>query len=91
MDTLKIIEPPEHNYKLIVVPGERLNGQHVSDFKFLESKNKKYKIIDRIELMRGEFMPTVLIILSAGQFLTSEDVFKHYQKSNNIYFFLCET
>ena len=90
METLKIPHPPEHSYILIAVAGERLNGKPVSDFEFLESEKQKYKIIDRIELMKGEFMPTFLILMATGKFITSEDVFQAYNKSENLNFFICE-
>lgn len=89
-NTLQIPHPPTHSYILIAVAGERLNGKSVSDIRFLESEKGKYKIIDRIELLRGEFMPMTPMLLATGQFLTSGDVFKAYNKSNNLYFFVCE-
>ncbi len=88
--TLKIKPLISHDYKLIPVPSERLGKYFVSDFEFLESKNEKFKIIDVIEILRGQQIPTILTVLSIGQFLSSEDIFKIYKKSNKIYFFLCE-
>ena len=88
--TLQVPHPPEHSYILIAVAGERLNDKPVSDYEFLESDKQKFRIIDRVEILRSENIPTVLSILATGQFLTNEDVFKAYNKSNNLNFFLCE-
>lgn len=87
MSTLRIKEPPEHNYKLIVVAGERIETKEP---KFLESKKNKYKIIDKITIEKGEQIPIVLNLLSIGQYLDSDDVFKAYKKSNKIIFYICK-
>lgn len=89
-NTLQIPHPPDHSYIIIAVAGERLNGKPVSDYGFLESGKQKFKIIDRVELLRGVPIPTVLILLSTGKFLTSDDVFSAYRKSQNLNFFLCK-
>jgi len=88
--TLKIKPLISHDYKLIPVPSERFGKDFVSDFEFLESENEKFKIIDRIEILRGQQMPTILTVLSIGKFLSSEDIFKIYKKSKSINFFLCQ-
>ena len=89
-NTLQIPHPPEHSYILIAVAGERLKGKPVSDFRFLESDKGKFKIIDRVELLRGEQIPMILSVLATGKFLTSEDVFSAYKNSENLNFFLCQ-
>lgn len=85
-DTLQIPHPPDHSYVLIAVAGERF--EKIPGF--LESDKGKFKVIDRVELLRGEPIPTILSVLSTGQFLTSEDVFKVYTKSKSVNFFLCQ-
>ena len=89
-DTLQVPKPVEHGYLIIAVAGERIKTEMVSDLKFLQSGETKYKIIDRIEMLRGEFMPTTLMLLSSGKFITSKEYFSFYKKSKNINFFICQ-
>lgn len=87
MNTLQIPHPPDHDYCIIAVAGERLKGGKP---KFLESDKQKYRVIDQVETLRGEYIPTPLILMATGKFLTHEDVFSVYKKSNQIYFFICQ-
>ena len=86
-NTLQVKQPPEHGYRIIAVPGEKITG-HVSDIDFLEIENQKYEVVDRVEIMRGHFIPSILGLLSTGQYLASKDVFMKYNKSKNLYFFI---
>ena len=88
-NTLQVPKPPMHSYIIIAVPDEKIEG-HVSDIKILKSEKQEYKIIDRVQIMRGHFIPSILGLLSTGQYLTSKDVFTKYNKSNSLYFFICK-
>ena len=72
-DTLQIPKPVEHGYLIIAVAGERIKNEMVSDLKFLESGEQKYKIIDRVEFLRSEQMPIALILLSTGEFICKQN------------------
>ncbi len=89
MSTLQVPIPSEHGYKIIAVAGERFKG-HVSDIEFLESEKQKYKVIDRIQITKNEPMSMILTLLSTGKYLTNQEIFSSYKKSNSIYFFICE-
>ena len=89
-DTLQVPKPVEHSYLIIAVAGERIKTEMVSDLKFLQSGEQKYKIIDRIEFLKSEQMPSALILLSTGEFISSERYFSFYKKSKSINFFICE-
>ena len=84
---LKLTEPPAHGFKLFAVPGEKLEGKAVSDWKTI---NDKYKIIDCIQILKGEQLPTVLPLLAYGQFIDINDIWHKYNKSSILYFLICE-
>ena len=87
MTTIQIPNSPEHSYKCIAVPGERLTKE-VSDYTFLESEKQKFEIIERVCILKGEIMPVSLMLLATGKFIPAIDVWKNYQKSDRLYFFI---
>ena len=84
---LKLTEAPEHGFKLFAVPGEKLEGKLISDWKTI---NDKYKIIDCIQFIKGDRMPSILPLLAYGQYIDINDVWYKYNKSSILYFLICE-
>ncbi len=87
MSNLQVNEPPVHGYKLFAVPGELLHGKLISDWKTI---NDKYKIIDCIQIIKGDILPSVLPLLAYGQYIDINDIWYKYKKSSILYFLICE-
>lgn len=81
-------EIPEHNYKIIIVPSEKIKGL-VSDYSEIQTPSKKYKIIQRVTVLRSEPLPSSLMILATGDDFCKAEIFGKYRKSDKLYFFIC--
>lgn len=80
---------PEHDIRLIVVPGELLSSP-ASDYRQIESGGKQYDVIDYCTHKKGEYLGTLLPLLSTGQLFTDEDIFRKYVNSDKVVFFICK-
>jgi hypothetical protein len=85
---LQLEKIPEHDFRLIVVPGELLK-QPVSNYKHIKAGNDVYDIYTEVIHNKGEVWSSSLPLLSTGVFFTEQQVFEKYPNSNRIIFFLC--
>jgi len=89
MSILQIQTIPKHDYKLIVVPSEKIEKQ-ISDYQIIQSGNEKYKIVEWVTILRTEPMPSSLMLLATGKDIFSFEVWNAYPNSNKLIFFICE-
>lgn len=86
---LTLAQIPDHNFRIIVVPGEFIKHP-VSDYKNIIIDKKKYAIYDEIIHNKGDRWGTALPLLAAGSFFSEKDVFDKYVNSDRIIFFICK-
>ena len=89
MNVLQVQEPPVHNYCVIAVPEEKIKG-HLSDIDVLKSDKNEYQVLDTIQCLKGEQIPSMLLLLSAGNYINEKDIWNAYKKSTKLIFFLCK-
>ena len=78
---------PEHGYKLIFMPEERLNGLKMCDVTVVNSENNSYRMQSWYEFRRGELIPHGLMYMALGSI---HDLWAHFPDSNFIYFIIGE-
>lgn len=83
---LEIKPLPKHDYVLITLAEEQLNGKKLSEYDYLG----EYKIVDYFEYEKTDPFPYGLLLLSTGQEIESEKIWRAYNKSNKIYFVICQ-
>lgn len=89
MSVLQVQEPPVHDYCVIAVPEEKIK-EHLSDIDVLKSNKNEYTVIDTIQCHKGEMIPSILLLLSAGTYINDKDIWNAYKKSQKLIFFLCK-
>lgn len=89
-EILQIKSPQSHDYRIIVVAEETLEGRPISEIKVLQADNESYEIqgIYKIE-KKDETFPDELMLLAIGQQISKDTIFRIYKKSNKLYFFIC--
>lgn len=86
---LKLNIIPEHNYKCIVVSSETMHAP-VSDYETITCDNVKYNIVEWVTVLKSEYIPMSLLLLSIGTVMPKETIYKKYKKSDRLIFFICE-
>jgi hypothetical protein len=89
MNVLQVQEPPVHDYCIIAVPEKKIKGK-ISDIEILKSDKSAYDVVDVIQCLRNGLIPSVLILMATGSYINDKDIWKAYNKSNSLYFFLCK-
>lgn len=85
---LSISHIPEHNIRVIVVPGELLKHP-ISEYTHIECDGKVYEIYTEIIHNKGEAWSSALPLLATGQSFDENMVFEKYSNSDRIIFFIC--
>ncbi len=81
---------PKHDYKCIVVPSETM-PMPVNDYKTITCDNVKYNITAKVTVLRSDpIIPSSLLLLSIGEVISKEAIYKKYKKSDRLIFFMCE-
>lgn len=86
---IKLKSIPEHDYRVIVVPGHLIE-KPLAEYHEINVGGDIYEIHETITHRKGETMSNGLALLATGKYFNDDDVFKKYKKSNRIVFFICK-
>lgn len=86
--TIKI--PPEHNYKIIVVPNEKMIEKPAIGLEIDDEKGNIYMIQDYFFYPKKGIFPASLIMLAVGKHLDSKVLYSAYPRSSGVYLLIVE-
>lgn len=85
-NSLQIKTPPQHDIKLICVPGEVYNEED----SFEDQDGKKYIILDQYTYEKTDPFPYGMMLLATGKHIEPDVIWNAYKKSDKIMFFICK-
>jgi hypothetical protein len=85
---LEVKKIPTHDYFLLPVAGENLNGSPAAFITKIKHENKVYEVFDYFVYRKNDLKPRALLMLAIGKDINEISLFNAYPNSEAIYLFV---